>query len=714
MLRIFLLAALTAFYAVVLASTTLRPLAAQELQKDSTKFGEPAPTSKPQTLAPVRVEARRSPTYAPGSSRTATRTPALLRDVPQAITVVNSALVRDQAMKSLGDVVRYMPGITMGQGEGNRDQLTIRGTSTTADFFVDGVRDDAQMFRDLYSVEQVEAVNGANAMVFGRGGGGGIINRVSKQPRWKTARQLTAYAGSFDTRRIEADFDQAISLLSAARLNTVFEKSGSFRNGVSNDRTGINPVVSTSTASRRTRLTFAYEYFKDERTADRGVPSFNGKPVDVEPQRFFGNADDSRARSSLNAGTVTLLHDAGRVNIRNQSRLTGYGKFYQNIYPGAVVSNGGKVTLTAYNHSIDRTNLFNQTDVTWSMRSGGIRHDVLAGAEYGSQHTDNYRETGYFGGATSALVPMSAPFYPGAVVFTQSATDADNEGRVNTSSLYLQDQVSISSALRFIGGARYERFGLRYTDNRAGSTRSRVDGMISPRVGLIFKPVEQATAYANYSVSYLPGSGDQFGSLSDITRELKPERFTNYETGFKWDILKGFSLNAAAYRIDRENTRSTNPSDPTRIVQTGAARSQGLELSAMGNITSRWATSAAIARQSAVIIRATASSPAGAYVPLVPTTTSSLWNKLEVTPSVGLGLGVVHQSQVFAAIDNKVALPAFTRVDAAAFTRVGRLLRVQVNIENLLDVRYWPTAHSNNNISPGSPRALKVSATAFF
>ena len=114
------------------------------------------------------------------SISTATKTITPLRDVPQSATIISQAQIADQAMQSMSDVVRYIPGITMGLGEGHRDAPTIRGNSTTADFFIDGIRDDAQYYRDVYNVERVEALKGSNAMVFGRGGGGGVLNRVTK------------------------------------------------------------------------------------------------------------------------------------------------------------------------------------------------------------------------------------------------------------------------------------------------------------------------------------------------------------------------------------------------------------------------------------------------------------------------------------------------------------------------------------------------------
>jgi len=690
---------------VLLSSTSA---SSQDITRDSAQADTTA-----QKLKPVQIEATRSRSrYRADYTRTATKTSALVRDVPQSITTVSSALVRDQGMKSMADVVRYVPGIAMGQGEGNRDQPTIRGNSTTADFFVDGARDDAQYFRDLYNLERMEALKGSNAMVFGRGGGGGILNRVTKEAHWLTHREVTAEGGTFGERRIAADLQQKMSPFAAARLNTVYERSDLFRNGVSLERSGINPTLSLANESRSTRFSVGYEYFRDRRTADRGIPSFKGEPVETDPATFFGSADKSFARIGVNTASATLSHDAGSLQLRNHTRFSDYDKFYQNIYPSAATAS--QATLSAYNHGIGRRNIFNQTDATFSSRTGGVLHDLLVGAEVGRQSTDNVRNTGYFGSATTVLVPLSDPSYRGDLAFRQSASDADNETTVLTSSLYVQDQISISERLRFIAGARYERVAIDFTDNRASTGRRRTDAMLSPRLGLVMKPVEAASVYANYSVSFLPGSGDQFTTLTDITRALEPERFTNYEAGAKWDVAERLALTAAAYRLDRTNTRSVDPTDPANIIQTGAQRSQGIEVGASGNVTPAWEIAAGAARQSAKITHATASSPSGARTPLVPESTLSLWNKYSFTKRLAGAIGVIRQSEVFAAIDNKVTLPAFTRFDGALFAGIGFGLRAQVNVENIFNVKYFPTANGNNNISPGSPREARLSITAAF
>src|SRR3990170_208598 len=191
--------------------TSVDSLTAPTIQLDTGRVApDPAQT---QVLVPVRVSGNRGPrgSYAPGVISTATRTSLPLRDIPQAVTVINRALINDLSMQGLADVVRYVPGITMGQGEGHRDQPTIRGNSNTSDFFIDGVRDDSQYFRDLYNVERVEALKGSNAMVFGRGGGGGVINRAMKEAGWGSPASVDLQLGSFSNRRVTADFDHPLA-----------------------------------------------------------------------------------------------------------------------------------------------------------------------------------------------------------------------------------------------------------------------------------------------------------------------------------------------------------------------------------------------------------------------------------------------------------------------------------------------------------------------
>jgi catecholate siderophore receptor len=646
------------------------------------------------------------------SSATKTVTP--LRDVPQAITVVTQELIQDQLMMSVGDVVKYVPGITQHQGENNRDQLVIRGNSTSADFFVNGVRDDVQYYRDLYNLDRVEALKGPNAMIFGRGGAGGVVNRVTKEAVFQPLHNVTLQAGAFDNRRFTLDVGQPLTGTVAIRLNGMYEDSDSFRSFVGLKRYGVNPTV-TIAPSSRTRISIGYEYLNDTRVADRGITSFQGRPATVDPSTYYGNPDASHVAAYVNVGSVEIQHQAGAVLVRNHTVVGNYDRSYQNFVPGAASADQTLVALTAYNNATNRTNLFNQTDVTFSATTGRFRHTLLAGAEIGRQLTDNFRNTGYFNNTvTSIQVPFANPTISTPVTFRQSATDADNHVRTSVGAAYAQDQVELTRHVQVIGGLRFDRFDVEYHNNRNGDTLTRPDDLVSPRAGLVIKPVAALSLYTSHSVSYLPSSGDQFSSLTVITQQLEPEKFNNYEVGLKWEARSDLSLTTAVYRLDRTNTRSTDPNDPTRIVQTGSQRTNGYEVGLNGHVSRAWQVAGGYAYQDAFVTSATTAAPAGAVVGQVPHHTFSLWNHYQVHPRLAGGLGLIYRSDMFATIDNTVMLPGYVRADAAVFLNLSRDLRVQVNAENLFDKHYFVNADSNTNISPGFPRAVRVGLTASF
>jgi len=711
-----------ALVSVALFTAVSSRLDAQEQDRPAADSGRVADSlarrTRARELGAMRVvgERARRPGYAVSTSRTATKTDTPLRDTPQSATVLTRAVIADQAMQSMADAVRFLPGVTMSQGEGHRDAPVIRGQSSTADFFVDGVRDDAQYLRDLYNIERVEALKGSNAMIFGRGGGGGVINQVRREAPWSRVGSLTLEGGSFDHKRGTLDVGGPLGEHVAARLDGVYERSRGFRDASRLSRRGVTPTATILAGGNVIRLD--YELFHDDRTVDRGIPSFRGVPSPAPITTFFGDPTVSRSRADVHGGAVLIDRALGHgISLRNRTRGMYYDKFYQNVYPGAVDASGTQVSLLGYNNATERRNLFNQTDVTGTLGTGTVRHTLLAGAELSRQRTDNYRNTAYFNGSatvTSTPVPFATPTSLVNVAFRQSASDADNHVQADVGALYAQDQIALSSQWQAIAGVRVDAFNIRFHNNRNGQELERYDRLVSPRAGLIFKPVAPASLYASYSVSHLPSSGDQFSSLTATTQTLEPERFRNYELGAKWDVRESLALTGALFQLDRSNSTAPDPANPERTVQTGAQRTTGYELGATGEVTSAWQLVAGYSSQIARIRSRTATGAEGATVPLVPRSTFSLWNRVQLAPAVAVGAGAVHQARMYAAIDNSVTLPAFTRFDGALFLALPYKTRVQLNVENLLDTRYYATSQGNNNIMPGAPRTVRLSLNADF
>ncbi|WP_348698799.1 TonB-dependent siderophore receptor [Duganella fentianensis] len=681
--------------------------------------------SAEQTLATINVNASAvAEGYLVKAVSTATKTDTALADLPQSVTVIGEALMRDQSMQSMADVVRYVPGIGMTSGEGNRDAPVFRGsTSASGDFYMDGVRDDTEYYRDLYNVEQVDALTGPNAMMFGRGGSGGVINRVSKQANFSTQRALDLTAGNFRKRRLAADLGQAINDTLAVRVAALAEDSGGYQRAYSLQRKGINPTLALR-PDRATSVVLGYEHFEDYRTADRGVPSLNGRPLDLPVDAFFGNpaAETRPARVLADAFSSQIEHRfAGGLQLSNKTRYASYDKLYQNITPGAVNAATSRVTLSAYNNHQWRKNLFNQTDLTMLLQQGAISHQLLAGMELGQQNTDYLRQTGLFSNQASSIsVPLAQADAALPVTYVLGGSNSDRDGRskATVAALYLQDQISFNPQWQLVAGLRYDAFRLDYHNNVAAGVRALLpaaadlssrDNLISPRMGLVYKPLNMLSLYANYSVASVPRGGDQLSSLTVVNQSLKPEKFTNYEAGAKLQYSPDLLATLALYRLNRNNVAVANPA--TGIVDrlVDGQRSNGLELSVSGKLAPAWQVQGGYAYQDAKLLtNVSATALNGVSVNAVPRHTLSLWNRYELNDRLGAGLGLIRRSDMYASTSNAVVLPGYTRIDAALFYTLHDGCTAQLNIENLADRKYYAAANGDNNITPGSPRAIRA------
>jgi catecholate siderophore receptor len=662
------------------------------------------------------------PEYGIRSTNTATKTNTDVKDIPQALTVISAGQIRDQQLRSISDLLNFVPGASYGSGEQNRDTIVLRGNSSTADFFIDGVRDDVQYFRDFYNVDRVEVLKGPNAMIFGRGGGGGILNRVLKRPSLNPYRALTASGDGWGSVRITGEVDQPLGPSAGVRVNAMYEDADSFRQHVDLKRYGINPTAALL-AGPDTRVDLSYEFFHDRRTTDRGLPADGNEPLRGFSRIFFGDPAESYSRADVNIATVAIEHRfAEGLTVKNRTLFGDYDKFYQNIFANsavlpATVSQPRRVRLGAYNSRNDRRNLFSQTDLVWKTRIAGIDQTLLLGFEVGRQTSRNLRLTGTVSSAGPGVidvnaVPLTNPTVDAIVSYAPITSDANNRVRSTVGALYVQDQIRPASWIEIVAGLRFDRFNVRVNDFRpTGGIFSRRDNLWSPRLGLVLKPAENLSVYGSYSRSYLPQSGDQFSGLDINTSALKPERFDNVEIGAKWEVLDGLLATAAVYQLDRSNTRAPSPSGNGTFVLTGKQRSKGIELGLERSVTSRWLISAGYALQKAEIQeRTTACNPALAQceVPLVPRHSFSLWNRYDFTKRVGAGLGIIARSKSYASISNAVKLPGYARVDGALYYKLPQGIEAQVNVENIFGKDYFATANGDNNLAPGAPRTVRA------
>ena len=664
--------------------------------------------------APIVVTGDR-PGFSIGDGSTATKTPTALIDVPQSITVVTRQQLDDQATQQLGDALRYVPGVTLGTGEGHRDQITLRGQSTTADFYLDGLRDDAQYYRPLYNIERIEVLKGANAMIFGRGGGGGVVNRVSKTA--DPARSFAignASVDSFGAFDLAADANLPLGEGFAGRLNAIYEEFDNHRDFYEGRFIGVSPTL-TALLGEATRLTAQYTYDDDKRVTDRGVPSRGGRPIRGFDEVFFGSRELNHNTNTAHTARVRIDHELSENLTFNVSgQFADFDKYYANVYPRAAAT-ATTIQLEGYADATKRRNLIGQANLVWQGKTGAIGHTLLVGVEAGDQDTDNDRRNVLFAGGTNGGLRFVTPLGERIAVPATSLTNFVNNRRsqLNVWSAYIQDQVEIGEHVQLVAGIRYDDIQLDTVNLVNGFAARRSDGKWSPRVGVILKPQPNISVYGSYAKSFLPQSGDQFAVLDATTSTLAPERFENIEAGIKWDLMSHLAFTAAAFQLDRDNTRANDPISGL-VVLTGSTRTKGVEAQLAGQITPQWQASLGFTVQEGEIRSTTTAAPAGRKLAQLPRFQASAWTRYDVTPELGIGLGVIHQARQFATISNAVVLPAFTRVDAAVFWDVTTRIALQLNVENLFDTGYFPSAHTDNNIAPGEPLSARVGVRVKF
>lgn len=654
------------------------------------------------------------------------KTPTPVIDVPQSLTITTREDIEERGWTTIGQIVDYTPGVNTSQGEGHRDAVVFRGVRSTADFYLDGVRDDVQYYRGLYNLEQVEILRGPNALLFGRGGTGGILNRVTK--KGALGETFTGGAVSLDTFggfAIQGDVNLSTSDAVAFRLNASFESQDNHRDFFGGERIGINPTVRLA-FGEATVFDLSYEFADHDTFIDRGIPTgSDGRPVEALDDIVFGDPELNYLELEAHLLRATLQHDFSE-NVKGVfSAFYGdYDKLYSNFYVSGYnqAATPGVVTLDGYVDTTQRENLILSANVISAFETGTVEHTLLVGGEYIATSSDNDRfnpvwtQTNDDNEIFSVQRPLALGGGTGinASGNTTTAVFSDlndfTQADLDVFSVYIQDEIEVTDWLNVVVGGRFDSFDITVLDVPANLTRSRKDEKFSPRGGLILKPQENISIYASYSESFLPRSGEQFASLGGGADALDPDEFVNLEAGVKWDFAETMSLTAAIFEIEQSSPQP-NDNDPSTLDVIDSTV-KGVELQLQGEIMPGWTISAGYSYLDGEQVNRLG--PTGLRPRELPENMFSIWNSVEVTERFGLGLGLTHQSESFVDNGNNAVLPSYTRVDAAAWYELSESLRLQVNVENLTDTTYFPNSHATHQVTVGAPINARFSVSGRF
>ncbi|WP_233474090.1 TonB-dependent receptor [Cupriavidus pauculus] len=642
--------------------------------------------------------------YKPSTTVSATKTEAPLRDVPQTVNVVTAQVMQDQHATSVQDALKNVPGVSFSSGDGQRDQVSIRGFSAIADQFVDGIRDDALYFRDLSNVDRIEVIKGPAAVLYGRGSSGGLINRVTKKPGIDVTDFALSY-GMWADRRVEGDVGRTFGDGAAAfRITAAHEEANSYRSQQFLNRTAVAPSLELRLAPQTTVLLQA-DWLEDRRVTDFGIPAYRGRPVAVDPSTYYGAAnarDADYTQTRVYSGTATVNHRFNdQWSIRNATRYYHYSLDRNNTLVGSVNESTLRASLTHSNVYREEHGWFNQTDLTQKAEFFGMKHELLYGVEVGQQNKDlvNYSR------ANVASVDLFNPVLPVLPRLVGGTPATSNLGVFKTLGLYTQDMIQFSEQWKALLGVRYDRFEQETIQRLPGQPNlARTDNAWSPRAGLVWQPSKQQSYYLSWSRSFQP-SGEAF-SLAANNAQLAPETTRNTEVGAKYDFLDGKATTTVSlFRIERTNIKVANATG-TALIPIGEQRTDGLELSGAAELGGGWRMLAGYAYLDAVV---TQSTPAlqGKQATLTPRHSGNLWLTKELGHGFGLGGGLNLVGARQADPANTVTLPGYVTADMVAWYRRGSF-EAQLNLYNVFNQGYIVSGHgSSPNLNlPGAPRSV--------
>ena len=653
--------------------------------------------------------------------------PVPILDVPQSVSVITDEEIKDQGFREIGDIIRYTPGVNTSQGEGHRDAVVFRGVRSTADFYQDGVRDDVQYYRSLYNVEQLEILRGPNALLFGRGGTGGLINRVSKKAEIGEAfGSIDFGADSFGAADLAVDANFATSDSTAVRLNLHTDSLANHRDFYEGERYGINPTVKIQ-VDDATTIDLSYEYADHERFIDRGIPTANNKPVESLKDVVFGveglNLQTLEA-SILRGSLAHDYSDTGKFNMSITS--SDFKKMYKNLYAAGYDAEANTVKLDGYLDPTERQNLIVSANVVNEFSNGSTSGTLLVGLEFVDTDNKNYRYNTFFNNRAGkdAGEPTDQQIFnitrPLNIAKTSTGLDStvdyttdlksSSESDLTVTSFYLQGDIDFSDSWKMIIGGRLDNFDITVTDVKKSQDQSRKDDMFSPRLGVIYKPVDNMSLYVSYSESFLPRSGEQYKKLDASGAALDPDVFKNTEFGYKYDINDALTFTAAIF--DSESTRAEKDNETGEMNEIRGLEVEGYEVELSGDIDDQNNLTFGYTSLDGVTSKGTKQPRE------LPNQMLSLWYSYQANETFGFGLGVTHQGESFIKDTTNgstgPALPDYTRVDFAMYINASDNDVVRVHIENLTDELYFPHSHSTHQASVGESLSARVSYSRRF
>lgn len=652
----------------------------------------------------------------------------LPHDVPQSVLTVGQQEMSEQAVSSMQDVLRNVPGITINAGEGGAhgDSVNLRGISVPDSFFLDGLRDIGLYQRDTFDEEAVEVLLGPSSVLFGRGSTAGVINQVTKQATLSPTESASLEVGTASTERATADVDFAIGDHSAARMNLMEQRYGvADRNDVVYKGYGIAPTMAFG-INTPTTLTVSYLHQDEDDIPDYGIPFIDGAPAHVNRRNYYGLVNYDRTKNTVDIGTVRLEHRFNdHVSLIDSVRYGHYDFTYllsaphlDNDFtdppaPGAPLA-GDMDYRDQPSSAGTEEELINHTDLTTRFETGGISHTLISGIEL-SRETSNVVK--YINGIDA--IPGTPLLDPSDYYSPTTALDADELPRSSGSdvSFSAMDRMRLTPQWDFDAGLRWDSFDSHFSESTSDSAFSRNDTELSPRGAVVYKPSAWQSYYASYGASYNPAL--EYLVIAPSDQSLAPEKDYTGELGTKLDFLNHrLTVTGAVFDTLLSNARQADPDDPTVQQLPYDQRVVGAEVGATGYLSDELEILASYTHLSDRISESTDPLAVGKRTPNIADDSANIWLTWEPGRTWKVGGGAIYMGQRYADTYNTAGVPSYVVLNAMVSYQVNQHLDLQINLNNIADKLYFNgiyyTEVDENHAVPGAGRTLLLTARMHF
>jgi len=665
----------------------------EEVTQEPFETEQPVDSVEREEEIEILVTGEQERDYRVPNASAATRTETPIRDIPQSIQVIPRQVLEDQGITQIGDALRNVSGIGQPRTTDpvSGDYVTLRGFDPGSAYFVNGLRNPfggQNINLETENIEQIEVLKGPASVLYGQVEPGGIINLTTRQPLSDPYYAFGGTIGNFDFYRPTLDISGPLNSEETVlyRLTAAYQNSGSFVDFIDLESYFVAPVVSFQ-LGENTRLAIEGQYL------DRSGISFNGLPAsgtilpnplgELPRDRFLGDPDAGGLQDRrLGSIGYRLDHQfSENWSIRNAFRFDSLHTDEQYIFFTGLEDNNRTLNREVGAAEIIRENYTLQTDVIGAFNTGTVEHDVVFGVEL-----RRFTSAGEYSSASIAPIDIFDPVY--SVSPSEFTLGSDTVSRQNLLGIYVQDLVSITDNLKLLLGGRFDLVAQQTDEATTGDSFSQQDTAFSPRIGIVYQPIEPISLYANFSRSFVPSGA---GNRNADNTPFEPTTGEQFEVGVKTEFLDGRAFaTLAAYQITKQNIITPDPDRPDFSLQIGEQRSRGIELDVVGELFSGFNLIASYAYIDAEITEDT-SGLEGNQPANVPEHSASLWATYEIQSGdlqgLGFGAGVffVGDRQDF---DNTFTVPSFVRTDAAVYYRRDNW-RVGLNIKNLFDIEYF-------------------------